>query len=441
MNNASQILLAFASVAVLLGLMAVVKRCAETYDLNAELQRKLVHVGTGLYALILPWLFPDRWPVYMLVGITLGVMLILRLPKVAKGGIGSTLHSVNRKSYGDVFLAMAVGLCLFLAEDQLYLYVLPIAVLTLADAAAALAGTTYGKRLFRVEDGQKSLEGCVVFFGVTLVLAMVVLMTMTTFASQNIILLALMVAGFGTLVEAVSWRGFDNLFLPLGILIFLAGHGSREVWDLVALAGLFTATLVGFRAVAPFVGLSNHAARVYVTTVFILLAVTAFHNAVLPIFALLAHARARSIYPSNSAYPDLDMVAGIILVSLFWLTLGNATGWNAISFYGMTAMGMTAGFCGLALVPKTFLWRGLGVCLIVGLLCCIRYWSLSMNADLRNWNGPMWGGNAINLTFILGAVLAVPTFFYRYRVTKVTLASGGIPLAIYSVQTNFGGLA
>jgi len=201
--------------------MGVVKRLARSFDLGAEMQRKLVHICTGLYALTLPWLFPDRWPIYMLLALTLGVMLCLRIPRIANAGIGSTLHGVERQSYGDIFLALAVGLCLFFAEDQLYLYVLPIAVLTLADAAAALAGTSYGKRFFRVEDGQKSLEGCVVFFGVTLLLAIICLMLMTPFAPINIILLALMVAGFGTLVEAVSWRGFDNLFLPLGILVFL----------------------------------------------------------------------------------------------------------------------------------------------------------------------------------------------------------------------------
>jgi phytol kinase len=419
--------------------MAIVKRCAEAYSLNAELQRKLIHIGTGVYALTLPWLFADRWPVYMLVGITLAVMLVLRLPKVAKGGIGSTLHGVNRTSYGDVFLAMAVGLCLFFAQDQLYLYVLPIAVLTLGDAAAALAGTAYGSRFFRVEDGQKSVEGCCVFFGVTLVLSMVCLMMMTPFEPLNIILLSMMVAGFGTLVEAVSWRGFDNLFLPIGILLFLASHADRDVWDLISLAGLFGATLVGFRAVAPIVGLSNHAARVYVTTVFILLAVTAFHNAVLPITVFLAHAWARSVYPSDSAFPDLDIVASIALVSLFWLTLGNATGWNAISFYGMTAMGMALGLCALALVPKRLMYRIIGLGFLVVILCLIRQWSLVMNTGLRNWNGPMWPAIATNLTFIAAIIFMAPTLFHRYRVTKLTLASGLMPFVIYSVETNFGG--
>ena len=43
------------------------------------------------------------------------------------------------------------------------LYVLPILILTLCDAASALVGSRYGKRIFRIEEGSKSIEGVVVF--------------------------------------------------------------------------------------------------------------------------------------------------------------------------------------------------------------------------------------------------------------------------------------
>ena len=52
---------------------------------------------------------------------------------------------------------------------------MPLAVLTLADAAAALAGSTYGRRFFTVDDGRKRVEGSAVFFTVTLLVAMVCL--------------------------------------------------------------------------------------------------------------------------------------------------------------------------------------------------------------------------------------------------------------------------
>ena len=73
MMAAAQVALALASVAVLLGVMALVRRLAARWHLSAEVQRKLVHIATGLYALVLPWLFWDRWPVYMLIGLTLAV--------------------------------------------------------------------------------------------------------------------------------------------------------------------------------------------------------------------------------------------------------------------------------------------------------------------------------------------------------------------------------
>jgi hypothetical protein len=101
-SPAIQITLALGSVGVLLGLMAGVRRMARRLEIGAEVQRKLIHVATGLYALSLPWLFPDRWPVYVLIGVTLVVMLVLRLPN---SRLGKTLHGVERQSYGDLLLA------------------------------------------------------------------------------------------------------------------------------------------------------------------------------------------------------------------------------------------------------------------------------------------------------------------------------------------------
>jgi len=101
-SAALQIAIAFASVAVLLGLMAVVQRLARARDVSAEVQRKLVHIGT--------------------------------------------------------LLALAVGTAFFLADGNAILYMLPIATLTLADAAAALTGSHYGRKFFTIEEGQKSIE-------------------------------------------------------------------------------------------------------------------------------------------------------------------------------------------------------------------------------------------------------------------------------------------
>ncbi|PCH96856.1 MAG: hypothetical protein COB84_04310 [Rhodobacteraceae bacterium] len=440
MNITFQVIIAFTSVAVLLGLMAVVRRIAQTIGINAEVQRKLVHIGTGLYALTLPWLFPDRWPVYMLIAITLVMMLFLRLPKVAKSGLGSTLHGVDRKSYGDILLALSVGLCFFLSDGRTYLYVLPIAVLTLADAAAALTGSAYGTRFFQVEDGHKSIEGCAVFFVVTLLVSILCLMLLTSFAPLNIIVISLMVAGFGTLVEAASWRGFDNLFLPMGLLVFLAIYADKDLTSLIILAVFFAVTLLVFRFLAPKIGLTSHASRVYITTVFLLFAVTAFQNAIIPTLVLVAHAWCGRTNPCKGRFPDLDVIAALVLVSLGWLVLGNATGWNAVSFYGVTAIGMTMGLSALALAPLAGVNRMIAmVALAVG-LCAIRIWVVYANPDYANWAGSLWG--VIIATLFLTALTPVvfPNAFWRARITKLTILSVVLPFGFYVFSIDVIGL-
>ncbi|MBL4812814.1 MAG: hypothetical protein JKX69_10790 [Rhodobacteraceae bacterium] len=424
-----QVLMAFGSVLVLLGLMAVVRKLAKSVGLSAEVQRKLVHIGTGLYALTLPWLFPARWPVYMLIATTLVVMAVLRLPRFSKTGLGATLHTIDRRSYGDFLLALSIGICFLLAQGNLLQYVLPIAVLTLADAAAALAGTVYGTKRFKVEESHKSVEGSAVFFAVTLVISLICLLLLADLPPLNVLALSLMIAAFGTLVEAQSWRGFDNLFLPLGLLIFLAVHGDSTLPQLAVLAGLFALSLAGFRYLGPGLGLNAHTGRVYVVVVFLLLAVTAVQNAALPVLVLVAHAWCRMSTPCNEKYPDLDVAASLALFSFGWLALGNATGWNAISFYGLSAMGLTMGLCVLALPPVRM--RFFGSLAIAAALFGVHQGVVSVNPSNANWAGPMVGPSLVVLGLVAAATTAIPCFFDNDRVMKLTLLALAVPLGYY----------
>lgn len=436
MSALLQITMALGSVAMLVTLMAIVRRLAQSWKISAEVQRKLVHIGTGLYALVLPWLFSDQWPVYLLVALSLLVMLVLRLPN---SRLGNTLHGVERQSYGDFLLAISIGLCLFLAEGRMFLYVLPIAVLTLGDAAAALAGSKYGTLIFRIEDGHKSFEGSAVFFFVTLIISVFCLMIMTPFAPLNIIVLSLMVAGFGTVVEATSWRGYDNLFLPMGILLFLSEHAADPLSELLLLAVLFVACTVAFMVVAPRVGLTYHAASVYVTAVFLLLIGTAFQNALVPILVLVAHAWCRSTAPCQSKFPDLDIVAGLAIISFGWWVLGNATTANAISFYGITSMGMLMGFCALALTPRRPFIRVVGMLLVAAALFGIRSIVIELNPDNTNWNGPMWPVIAICFALTTFVPSIWHQSFAHTRVAKVTALALLIPLAYYLYSIKLAG--
>lgn len=420
-----QVLLAIASVLTLLGLMMIVRRVAKKVDLNPEVQRKLMHVGTGLFALVLPWLFPDRWPVYLLIGATMIVMLVLRLPRFSNG-LGAALHSVERTSYGDFLLALSVGFCFLLARENTLFYVLPIAVLTLADAAAALAGTTYGTKRYVVEDGEKSIEGSVVFFVVTLLVAIICFLFLSKLPPSNILMLCVMVAAFGTLVEAQSWRGFDNLFLPLGLLVFLNGHYHSSLAELALLAAMFFAALVSFGMVGAKLGLTKHATRVYVVAVFLILAAAELQNTVLPILVLVAHGWARTVSPCDSKFPDLDIVAALGLVGFGWLALGTATGWDAISFFGLTAMGLVMGLSAVAL--RTI---SIAIPFVAAFLFLTRIWSVSQNSDQSNWAEPLTWLSLLSLAVMAVMPFVLPLFPQKNRVSRLTVLALLPPLLYY----------
>lgn len=434
MSAPVQIAIAVASVAVLLGLMAAVKRLASARDVSPEVQRKLVHMGTGLYALTLPWLFTDDWPVYMLVGLTLVVMAVLRLPAFSKGGIGETLHGVERQSYGDFLLALAVGGVFLLADGNVILYVLPIAILTLADAAAALTGSRYGRKFFIIEDGQKSIEGSTAFFMITLVISMVCLLLLSDVSRPNVILLAVMAAAFGTLVEADSWRGFDNFFLPAGLLVFLAIHMNSPWQELMALIGMFLVAILMFMHVAPRFGMTRHEARVYVIAIFLLFSVTAFQNTVLPLLVFVMHAAAHRLNPCKASYPTLDIVAGIALTSFGWLAVGLVGGANALMYYGLMSVGLCVGFGAVAMGGKP-VWMRAGAATILGLVLFGLYSALMLyNPVFVRWPGDMTLTGIVVIGAMVVAGSANPAFFDTQRAAKLTLLALIVPGLSYGIK-------
>lgn len=423
-----QLLLAAGSVAGLLAAMWLVRRAAGRRGLSAELQRKLVHVGTGLYALTLPWLFADRWPVLALVAMALAAMFVMRLPRVAKGGIGAALHGVERKSYGDLLLALAIGTVFVLSDGEAILYVLPIAILTLADAAAALTGSRYGRAFFSVEDGRKSVEGSVAFFAVALIVSMVCLLLLSEVSRGGVIILSVIVAAFATQVEAESWRGFDNFFLPAGVMVFLQAHLGSAPAELMLIAALFMGATAAFLLGARELGLPAHAARVYAIAVFLLLSVTAAHNAVLPILVFAAHGLVRRLNPSPAAHPELDVVASLALVSFGWLVLGLVTGLNALPFYGLTALGFSVGLVTLGLVAAPLPLR-VGVPLAAS-AALLWLWEMLMPLNMPN---VAWAGDLTALALLAAALcLAVPLLasgaFAAARAARVALLASLAPL-------------
>jgi dolichol kinase len=422
-----QLLLIPISIGGLLAAMAVVHRLARHYGWSAELQRKCVHVSTGLYALTLPLTFSAAWPVLLLCSVSVLVLGAMRLPALAKTGIGSTIHGVERQSYGEILLAVAVGFTFFRSVGEPVLFVLPVLVLTFSDAAAALTGVRYGQRLFRVENGTKSLEGVTMFFLLTFIIAIVTLLLMTDASRVSVILLSVAVAAFGAEIEADSWRGFDNFFVPVGLHLFLQNNLAATPLAVAGSALLYVAILSGLLAAAPALGLSRHAARGYGVIAFLILSVTAPHNAILPLVAFIGFLVLRRRSPCRSRYPDLDFLAAMAGVSVFWLFIGEWSGHTAINMFNLTFAGVAVLFATLAVGGNALL----SVLVGTGIGATV-YLVSSENVAAS----PLWFVPALIASLAICAATAAfrPAVFARWRAPRAFAVALVVPVVLFAVE-------
>jgi phytol kinase len=228
----------------MLGSLSIYQRKCEP---DAEAVRKLLHIGMGVFALSFPLLITARWQALVLCGATMLLLLAVRTMPLLQRRFGAVLGSVQRRSHGELYFVLGVTTLFCLARHSILLYAIPLLILTFADAAAALIGARFGRHRYRSIAGEKSLEGSGAFFVSAFVATFLLLVFVAALQAPFAALLALALALPLTLVEAVSWRGLDNLLLPMSayfLLQRLLYFTTEEVSAIVLLAMMILAALL-----------------------------------------------------------------------------------------------------------------------------------------------------------------------------------------------------
>lgn len=194
---------------LLLGLMFGLVRYLA---LPPELSRKSVHVTLGLACLSFPWLFNHFLPVGLLCAISVGCLLWLRKKQ---GGFNSVLHGVQRESWGELCFPVAVAVLFLLMEEPVRDFLIPVLLLTLADAVGALIGVRYGQAKYSTDEGFKSLEGSLAFFLTAFLCTHICLLLGTETGRAESLLIAAIIGLLVMLIEGISRKGMDNLWIPL----------------------------------------------------------------------------------------------------------------------------------------------------------------------------------------------------------------------------------
>ena len=214
-----------------------------------EIRRKILHIGGGVGALIFPLIFNNRLHVILLSMFVIFILVILRFVPKAQYGITRVLKTEDRGTYGDIYFPLSILILWILAGDDKILYYVPVLILMFSDATAALAGKYYGKFKYDAVEGKKSVEGSIIFFLTTYLFTSMTLQFYTNIESQKIILISLLLGLIEMVLEAISWRGLDNLFIPLMSFFMLKSFISvsyeKLVFDFIITILLFIGSLFG----------------------------------------------------------------------------------------------------------------------------------------------------------------------------------------------------
>lgn len=331
------------SVILLAAVLFGVSRLTKVARLDPEIGRKLVHISLGLYTLTFPVVFEHAWEVGLTCALAVGVFLMAR--GVMRKSLGASLHGVERFSYGELLFAASVALLFWLKDGHFIaieqdrpamgpvLYVVPILILTLCDAASAVVGSQYGKRLFRIEEGSKSVEGVVVFAVTAWLASLIAFLLLTDLGRSEVILLSFITAAFGALLEAASWRGLDNLFIPLGLYFLLANLMHLGVMELAIRAGIFFLALLAIMWLTPRGKADRHAIAIGFTLFFCITIFSGFESILTPAVAVAAYfACVHRLKVERPPHDNLNLLLVVFAVALGFFIASNL--WHVDTIFG-----------------------------------------------------------------------------------------------------------
>jgi len=204
------------ALAALVGLAALVSLSEglRRWGVAAGTTRRLVHVGVSLFVASTPLLFTRPLPVYGLAGLFTLLNAGARSRQWWRG-----IHSARPESWGTVALPLSVLPALAatwsISPDRILTLQTAYLVLALADPAASWIGEWAQPRPKRQTS---TVAGSLTFAGITLVV------TTTMLAGLSVTLVLGAAIGttlVATTAEAVSHRGWDNLFVVAAVLLVL----------------------------------------------------------------------------------------------------------------------------------------------------------------------------------------------------------------------------
>ena len=324
----------WAGMAIALGAFLVLFGGLQVYaratGARPETTRKLFHTGSGVLTLAFPFLFHQTWPVLVLTGTSALLVSAVKFVPALRDRFGRVANRVERTTLGEVYFPISVGLLFWLTRgSHPLLFVIPVLMLTFADATCALVGSRYG--MTRYVGASKTLEGSVGFVAVAFLCVHVPLLLWSDVGRAESLLIAATLALLVMLLEGSAWRGLDNLFIPIGGYFLLRAYLPLDAAALLPRL-LVTVALVIFIVLARArTTLEDDSLVAGAFLCYVAWAVMGWRWLVGPLAIVVGYRWLSAPTPDNSRrMHEVPAVLSVWAAAIGWLTLARTSGGEAM---------------------------------------------------------------------------------------------------------------
>ncbi|MEE4177780.1 MAG: hypothetical protein V2I46_09740 [Bacteroides sp.] len=190
--------------------------------IKGEITRKFAHFTATLSTITFPYLFDDHWYVLFM---AVGFFIILFISR--HGTQLKSIHDIDRKSVGSYMLPVAIYITFLISIklDNQFLFILPMLILAICDPIAGILGLNLQQYNSKIQLFGRKLKktwlGSGSFFVSSFIISIIALYFNRMVFDVKTFWFALGIALVSTLTELFSWRGLDNLLIPISVLIML----------------------------------------------------------------------------------------------------------------------------------------------------------------------------------------------------------------------------
>lgn len=216
MNNWLGLIICFAYIFTIIGLAETLRR---RRGYSSGFTRKVIHIGVGMMAWGLHWLFDNPW-FFIAAALCFAVINFLDW----RYKFFASMASSDPSNLGTVYFPIAAAVVAYIFWDRPPLMVAALMPLTWGDGLAPVIGKMYGRRHYRVHTSIRTLEGSMGFFVGGLLFTWLALWLPAGAPTMSPLVAffpALVITLTTTVIEAVSIWGLDNLTITAAAILIL----------------------------------------------------------------------------------------------------------------------------------------------------------------------------------------------------------------------------